>query len=188
MKKIIDQDIHSHIELFKKLSLLNDDIEKCVKIILEGLNKGGKLILFGNGGSAADAQHIAAELVGRFNFDRPGIPAIAITTDSSILTSISNDYNFEKVFQRQLEAILNKSDIVIGISTSGNSANVVNALDYSKRVGAKTIGFTGLNSGKVGNICDVTLSVPSTETPRIQEAHIFIGHTLCNLIELKLFK
>jgi D-sedoheptulose 7-phosphate isomerase len=141
----------------------------------------------GNGGSAADAQHFAAEMVGRFLMERKALPAIALTTDTSILTAVGNDYGFDEIFTRQVEALANPGDILIGISTSGNSLNVKRALEAGKHIGVKTIGLLGRNGGEIGPIVDSNLTVPSFETPRIQEAHLIIIHILCDLIEKGLF-
>lgn len=147
------------------------------------LARGGKILLMGNGGSAADSQHIAAEIVGRYKKERRGLPAIALTTDTSILTSVGNDYGYDYIFARQIEALCRKEDLVIGITTSGNSKNVVNAIEEAKRVGATTVGLTGGSGGKLAGLCDYNLIMPSSDTPRIQEAHIFVGHSLCDLLE-----
>ncbi|MBT4668761.1 MAG: D-sedoheptulose 7-phosphate isomerase, partial [Candidatus Ruthia sp.] len=144
---------------------------------------GGKILIFGNGGSAADAQHIAAELVGRYKVERKGLPAIALTTDTSALTSIGNDYGYNHVFDRQVEALANKGDIVIGISTGGSSGNVISGLRTAKEFGCKLIGFSGRGGGEMNTLCDVNLVVPAQDTPRIQEMHIVIGHTICHLID-----
>ena len=145
------------------------------------------MLFAGNGGSAADAQHLAGELVSRFGFDRPGIPAIALTTDTSILTAIGNDYGFERLFERQLQAQGVSGDVFVGISTSGNSGNVIRALQYARQAGIRTIGLTGAGGGKMKEWCDLCIEVPSVETPRIQEVHILIGHILCCITEEKLF-
>jgi len=166
---------------------LAPSLESAANLCIDSLQQGGKLLLFGNGGSAADAQHIAAELVGRYQLDRKGLPAIALTTDTSALTSIGNDFGFEQLFTRQVEALAQPGDILIGISTSGNSANVVNALTLGKKMGCKTIGLSGQKGGIMLSLCDVTLAVPSGHTPRIQEMHILLGHTLCHLIEQNLY-
>ena len=137
----------------------------------------------GNGGSAADSQHIAAEIVGRFKKERKGMPAIALTTDTSILTSVGNDYGYDYIFARQIEALCTDKDLVIGITTSGNSANVVSAMQAAKEIGATTVGFTGGTGGKLTTICDHNLVMPSNVTARIQEAHIFVGHCLCEILE-----
>jgi D-sedoheptulose 7-phosphate isomerase len=164
-----------------------EDIEKFVKETIERLNNGGTLYLLGNGGSAADAQHIAAELVGRFNKNREPIRAIALTTDTSILTAVGNDFGFEEIFKRQVEAFVTDKDIVIGISTSGNSENVYKALKVAKERNALTAAFLGKDGGKIKNIVDYPFVVPSYETPRIQECHITLGHTICELIERELY-
>ena len=147
---------------------------------------GGKVVLFGNGGSAADAQHIAGELIGQFAFKRKPLPAIAFTTDTSILTAVANDYGYNKVFSRQVEALVDKGDVVVGISTSGDSPNVIEAIEEAKRKEAKTIGLTGGGGGKLAMVVDLALVVPSDSTPRIQEAHITIGHIVCELVEREL--
>lgn len=158
-------------------------IESIVKFIITAYKTGGKVVLFGNGGSAADAQHIASELVGRFMLNRRAFPAIALTTNTSTLTAVANDYGYEAVFARQVEALVNDKDVVISISTSGNSANVIEAMEMAKTKGAKTIGLTGGNGGKLAEVADLVLIVPSDSTPRIQEAHITIGHIVCELVE-----
>ena len=144
---------------------------------------GGKILLLGNGGSAADCQHIAAEIVGRYKRARRGLPAIALTTDTSILTAVGNDYGFEHVFSRQVEALCTPKDVVIGLSTSGNSPNVLAAIHTARQIGAFTIGLTGGGGGKLAQCCDLSLVVASNDTPRIQEAHILVGHMLCDLID-----
>lgn len=157
--------------------------KKCVEVY----RNGRKTLLAGNGGSAADAQHIAAELVGRYGFDRPSISSIALTTDSSNLTAIGNDYGYDKVFSRQLEGVGNEGDLFIGISTSGNSQNIVNAFESAKAKGITTVAFVGRDGGKMGQMADYAIIVPSNDTPRIQESHILIGHILCDIIEKELF-
>jgi len=184
MIEIIKSELNLHNEVFSKMEALSRSIESIAKLAIDSLKSNGKIILFGNGGSAADAQHIAAELVGRYKVSRKGLSAIALTTDTSALTAISNDFGYENVFKRQLEALLNKNDLVIGISTSGNSSNVINALQYAKSMNIKVVGFTGVEGGKMNDICDINLVIPSNDTPRIQEAHIFLGHTLCHLIDI----
>ena len=158
-------------------------IEVAAKICINSLKSGGKILLFGNGGSAADAQHIAAELVGRYKVERKSLPAIALTTDTSALTAIGNDYGYIHVFDRQVEALANKGDVAIGISTSGNSINVINALKVASKLNCNTIGFSGQDGGEMNKICNINLAVPSEDTPRIQEMHILIGHTICHLID-----
>ena len=159
------------------------EIIRIIESITKSLKKGNKIILFGNGGSAADAQHIAAELVGRFGYDRKSLPAISLTADTSVITSIGNDYSFEKIFSRQCESLVNKGDVVVGISTSGNSINVKNGLLVSKRKGAKTVGFLGHKGGHIKNIVDIPLIVNSNSTPRIQEVHRTAAHIICEMVE-----
>lgn len=150
--------------------------------------RGNRVLLAGNGGSAADAQHIAAEFVGRYAFDRPGLPAMAFTTDTSMLTAIANDYGYDQVFRRQLEANGRNGDIFIGISTSGNSPNVVAALQQAREMGIVTVGLTGQDGGHMQSLCQYCLCVPSASTPRIQESHIMLAHILCGLVEEALFE
>lgn len=162
------------------------EIADIANLIITAYRAGGKVILFGNGGSAADAQHIAGELVGQFALKRQAFPAIALTTNTSILTAVANDYGYEAVFSRQIEALANEKDVVIGISTSGNSPNVIEAIKVAKMKGAKTIGLSGGSGGKLAEVADLVLVVPSDSTPRIQEAHITIGHIVCELVEREL--
>lgn len=154
--------------------------------IIQAFRRGNKVVLFGNGGSAADAQHIAAELAGKFYLDREPLPAMALTTNASCLTGIANDYGYETVFARQVRGLVRKGDVVIGISTSGNSPSVLLGVEEAKRLGAVTIGFTG-QAGKLSGLADYVLSAPSQNTPRIQEAHITAGHIICYLVEETLF-
>ncbi len=158
-------------------------VEAAAQVCIDSLKAGKKILLAGNGGSAADAQHIAAELVSRLNYDRPGLSAIALTTDTSALTAIGNDYGYERVFSRQLESIGQSGDVLIGISTSGNSPNILAALEVARKTGIKTIGFTGKTGGKMLSLCDIALQMPSSATPYIQECHIMFGHIICKLIE-----
>ncbi len=158
-------------------------IEKAGRLMISCLKKGGKIILFGNGGSAADCQHIAAELVGRFGKDRHALAAISLTTDTSVITSLANDYSYETVFARQVQAIGKSADVAFAISTSGNSENVLEAAKASRKIGSKIIVMTGSKGGRLAAIADVCVKVPSDVTARIQEAHILIGHILCQLIE-----
>ena len=153
------------------------------QVILQALRKGGKILFFGNGGSAADSQHIAAEFIGRFKKERRSLPAIALTTDSSILTAVGNDYGFEKIFSRQLEGLAHKHDVAFGISTSGNSKNVLEAIQTAKKLGLKTIGLSGSGGGRLGKMVDVSIAVSSTITARVQESHILIAHVICELVE-----
>ena len=163
------------------------EISKTIDVISNCLIKGNKIVLFGNGGSAADAQHIAAEFIGRFNFNRSSLPALALTTNSSTLTSISNDYSYDVVFSRQCESLVKKGDVVIGISTSGNSLNVKKALQVSKKLSATTIGLLG-KKGSIKKIVDISLSVQCETTPEIQEAHRIIYHIICAHVEKKIMK
>ncbi len=159
------------------------EVIKAVNIIEKSLKSSGKILIFGNGGSAADAQHIAAEFVNRYLKERNALPAIALTTDTSILTSIGNDSSFENIFSRQIEALGKRGDVAWGLSTSGRSKNIVKALSIAKSIGLKTIGFTGSDGGEIKKLVDCNINVPSMSTPRIQELHITIGHIICELIE-----
>jgi len=156
-------------------------------VLIEVLQKGNKVLLFGNGGSAADAQHIAAEFVGRFAFDRPALSALALSVNTSCVTAIGNDYGFDLVFARQIEALGRSGDVAIGISTSGNSSNVLRALSVSKKMGLHTVGLTGCTGGKVKDVVDHCICAPSNETPRIQECHILIGHVISEIVEQTMF-
>lgn len=186
MKNSIKKSLERSIEVKQKvLETLVDLIAEAAEAMALSLREGKKIVLMGNGGSAADAQHIAAEFVGRFLRERKALPAIALTTDTSILTAIGNDYGFEKVFERQVEALVREGDTVIGISTSGNSENVFLALKRSRELGARTIGLLGCGGGRIAMEADIPITVPSNETPRIQESHITIGHILCEEAEKK---
>jgi D-sedoheptulose 7-phosphate isomerase len=167
--------------------VLLEKIGRAAKVITDAYRKGNKTLLAGNGGSAADAQHIAGEFVSRFYFDRPGIPSIALTTDTSIITAIGNDYGYDKLFERQVWAQGVAGDVFIGISTSGNSCNVTKALKAAKTKGIFTVGLTGEKHGTMDEFCDIIIKVPSSETPRIQECHILIGHVICCIVEENLF-
>ena len=167
--------------------VLLDNIVTVAKLCVKLYHGDKKTILAGNGGSAADAQHIAAELVGRYGFDRPSIPSLALTTDTSNLTAIGNDYGYDFVFSRQLEGMGQSGDIFIGISTSGNSVNIINAFESAKKKGITTVALVGKDGGKMAKIADYSLVVPSDSTPRIQESHILIGHILCDIIEKEIF-
>jgi len=162
-------------------------VMRAAEMVIESVRGGGKVLFFGNGGSAADAQHLAAELVNRLNYDHPPIPAIALTTDSSILTSVGNDLTFDELFERQVVALGRKGDIAIAISTSGNSPNVLRASQAARKIGMQVIGFTGRDGGQLAREVDLALIVQSRSTQRIQETHITIGHILCELIEETLF-
>lgn len=175
-----------------KQSILDDDnflnkIKEASNILEQCLKNRGKILLAGNGGSAADSQHISAEFVSRFMFDRPGLPSIALTTDTSALTAIGNDYGFENLFSRQLQAIASEKDVFIGISTSGNSPNIIKAIDYCRKNNIFTIGMTGSNKGKMDLMVDILIDVPSNSTSFIQESHITIGHILCMIVERNTF-
>lgn len=163
-------------------------LESAAEACIVALKNGRKILLAGNGGSAADAQHIAGEFVSRFAFDRPGLPAIALTTDTSILTAIGNDYGYEKLFARQVQAHAQKGDVFIAYSTSGRSPNVIAALQEAKSRGVICVGMTGNRGGPMQELCDHYLDVPSAETPKIQEGHAVLGHILCGLVEMALFK
>ena len=183
----IQKRLENTSEIILGLESIIPDINKAIEVISKCLIRGNKIILFGNGGSAADAQHIAAEFIGRFNFNRSSLPALALTSNSSILTSISNDYSFDIVFSRQCESLVKKGDVVIGISTSGNSLNVKRGLLTSKKLSATTIGLLGKN-GSIKKIVDISLSVQCKTTPEIQEEHRIIYHIICEHVEKKLIK
>ncbi len=172
-------------------SFVNDNLSRIVAVVgavTTALKAGNKILLFGNGGSAADAQHLAAEFVNRFVIERPPLPAIALTTDTSIITSIGNDYDFSDIFSKQIRAIGQKGDIAWGMSTSGTSVNVVKAMETAKKIGMVTIGLTGRDGGDVARIVDYALNVSSSSTPRIQEVHITVGHVICEMVDFKLFQ
>lgn len=170
-------------KIILKSQNLTSKINNTINMILKSLENDGKIIIFGNGGSAADAQHMSAEFIGRYLLERKSIPSIALTTDTSILTSIGNDYQFEDVFSRQCEALVDKNDIIIAISTSGNSTNIINGVKTCKKKGCKVIALTGSNGGKLKNLCEIMLNIPSKETPRIQEGHRTIIHIICEFVE-----
>lgn len=190
----MQQKIKTHIKasLDLKQKMLESEeilsaVEEAAKAIIYAFRNKKKLMIAGNGGSAADAQHLAAEFVNRFCFDRPALPAIALTTDTSVLTAVSNDSSFDKVFARQIEAIGNPGDIFMAISTSGTSHNLTEALNACRRMEIKTIGLTGIYGGQMKDLCSICIKMPSGETPRIQEGHILIGHIICSLVEEELF-
>ncbi|SFE55256.1 D-sedoheptulose 7-phosphate isomerase [Thermoflexibacter ruber] len=184
MKTMILTELQAHKAVIQKvIDTLQEDILKASEMLVETLKRGNKILLFGNGGSAGDAQHIAAELTGRYKTERRGLPAIALTTDTSALTAIGNDYGFQRVFDRQVEALAVKGDLLVGISTSGNSPNVINALKLGKEIGCMTLGLSGRGGGKMTEFCDLNLIVPSEDTPRIQEMHILIGHIVCQAVD-----
>lgn len=182
----IQKSIDVKQQLLKNKELMSLIREVSLKAV-EIYKLGNKTLIAGNGGSAADAQHIAGEFVSRFYFDRPGLASIALTTDTSILTAIGNDYGYEKLFSRQVQANGIKGDMFIGISTSGNSTNIIKALQECKNKGIITVGLTGETGGKMADICDYCIKVPSSETPRIQETHILIGHIICAVVEEAIF-
>ena len=190
MKKYIKDQIKKSYEtkqaIYENEDLLNK-IEQVVQKCVDLYRTNKKTILAGNGGSAADAQHIAAELVGRYGFDRPSIPSLALTTDTSNLTAIGNDYGYDQVFSRQLEGMGQDGDIFIGISTSGNSVNIIKAFESAKKKNIFTVALTGRDGGKMAQMADIALVVPSHSTPRIQESHILIGHIICDIIEKEIF-
>lgn len=188
MESIIGQ-IRENINVKQSLLEREDillNIENAIKCITHCFQRGNKVLLFGNGGSAGDAQHIAAELIGRFKLDRKALPAIALTTDTSALTSISNDYGYDDVFRRQVEGLARKGDVVIGISTSGNSANITRAFEEARAQKAATIALLGKGGGESRKSADIAIIVPSDDTPRIQETHILIGHIICDQVEKEL--
>lgn len=184
MKEIIEYELNSHKETIEKvINSIKNDIQKACEMAVSTIKNGGKIILFGNGGSAGDAQHIAAELTGRYKCERDPLPAIALTTDTSALTAIGNDYGFDFVFLRQAKALAKKGDLFFGISTSGNSTNVLNVLEYGRNNNISTMGLSGKNGGKMNDFCDLNIIVPSNDTARIQEMHILIGHIICQAID-----
>ncbi len=188
MKNAIIKEFLAHQETIAKvIETMQEPLLEASKLAVETLRAGNKILLCGNGGSAADAQHIAAELTGRYKTERRGLPGIALTTDTSALTAIGNDYGYDRVFDRQVEALANKGDLLIGISTSGNSKNVINALKVAREMGCKTLGLTGRDGGAMNELCDINLVVPSNDTPRIQEMHILFAHTICQIIDNEFF-
>ncbi len=190
MKQYIGDEFAKALANFQRMqsdAALSVQIEDAVQLCVAALRNGRKILFAGNGGSAADAQHWAGELVSRFYYDRPGLPAIALTTDTSILTAIGNDYGYDYTFARQVEALGQEGDVLVAISTSGRSKNILRALDAAEEKGVHVIGFTGQHGGDMKERCEVCFCVPSDETPRIQEGHEFIGHLLCALIESSMF-
>ena len=183
LDNFIKENIFSSSEIIKNSASLSKNIENSILLVIDTIKNGNKIILFGNGGSAADAQHIAAELIGRFKLERQGFPAVSLCTDPSVITSLGNDYSFDIIFSRQCESLVQKNDLVIGISTSGNSKNVENGLKTSKKLGANTIGLLGNNGGQIGGIVDIAITVNSSSTDRIQEAHRTIYHIICDASE-----
>ena len=187
---VILREINDSISVKQKIlkdAALVDLIRQVADECVAAYRRGNRILLAGNGGSAADAQHIAAEFVSRYAFDRPGLAAIAFTTDTSMLTAIGNDYGYEQIFRRQLEANGRQGDVFIGISTSGNSANILAALQFARKLGIVTVGLTGQGGVKMQAFCDYCIQVPSVSTPRIQESHIMLGHIICGIVEDTLF-
>jgi D-sedoheptulose 7-phosphate isomerase len=181
--KIIDSIFDKSLEIISNSKDLSDRISDSIDAILKSLQNNGKIIIFGNGGSAADAQHFAAEFIGRFEKERDAIPAIALTTDSSIITSLANDYSFDKIFERQCEALIQPNDIVFIISTSGNSSNVINGAKVAKKKNITSVGLLGSNGGNVKDHLTIPIVIPSNSTPRIQEVHRIILHAICQIVE-----
>ena len=186
MTTFVEKELLESAEIIKNSISLSSSIQNAANEITSSLKKGNKVIIFGNGGSAADSQHIAAELIGRYLRERKSLPAIALSTDTSILTSLGNDYSFDQIFSRQCEGLVCKNDVVIGISTSGNSNNVINGLKLSKEKNAKTIGLLGNGGGAISKFVDIPIVVDSSSTPRIQEVHRVIYHIICDLVEQSL--
>jgi D-sedoheptulose 7-phosphate isomerase len=187
--EIINQLIEANNIISK---IVNDnDIVSCIENVsnacISTLLGGGKILIAGNGGSAADAQHIAGELVSRFNYNRPGLSAVALTTDTSIITAIGNDYGYERLFSRQIEAIGREGDIFLGYSTSGSSKNIILGLETARKMRIRTVGFTGNREGLMDNMCDYIIKIPSSVTPKIQEGHLIVGHIMCGIIEKSIY-
>jgi D-sedoheptulose 7-phosphate isomerase len=187
IKNIIQASIDTKIQILQNAELIAI-IEKVVDVITTAFKNGNRIYFCGNGGSAADAQHLAAEFSGRFYTDRKALPAEALHCNTSYLTAVANDYGFELVYSRMIEGIGETGDVLIGLSTSGNSANIINAFDVAKNKGLITVGFTGITGGQMKSQCDYLINVPSSDTPRIQESHITIGHIICQLVEENYFK
>jgi D-sedoheptulose 7-phosphate isomerase len=184
--KLMEASIATKQDMLRSSALVSI-VAKVSEVLIKALRQGNKALLFGNGGSAADAQHIAAELVGRFGFDRPALPALALSVNTSCVTAIGNDYGFDQVFSRQIEAIARPGDVAIGITTSGKSPNVLRAVTAARKIGLHTVGLTGRSGGKLKECVDHCICVPSDETPRIQECHILVGHIISELVEDELF-
>lgn len=180
---LFDRGWREHLDLVNSLASIGPAIETLGGRLVQCLRSGGKILWMGNGGSAADSQHLASEIVGRFQRERRGLPSIALSTDTSILTSVGNDYGFEQVFSRQVESLCRSEDVVVGISTSGNSPNVIAAIEVARDIGAYTVGLTGEGGGRLALLVDSLLAVPSRNTPRVQECHILLGHILCEYID-----
>lgn len=190
MNTFVHQEIDKAIDVLTRIRVNADLLEKvqqCADRICLALKADNKILLAGNGGSAADAQHIAGEFVSRFNYDRPGLCAFALTVDSSVMTAIGNDYGYEKLFERQIQAVGRKGDIFWAYSTSGKSPNVLRAMEEARKQGLFVVGFTGARGWATPGICDLSIEIPSTETPKIQEGHLVIGHIVCGLVEAAIF-
>ncbi|MFC1848954.1 D-sedoheptulose 7-phosphate isomerase [candidate division CSSED10-310 bacterium] len=184
MKAMIEQEFLDSINLKQKLlPLATETLAEMAEKIVQSFKNSGKLLIFGNGGSAADAQHIAGELVGRFKVERKALPCIALTTDTSIITAVANDYDFGSIFARQVEGLARKGDVILAISTSGNSPNVIRGLTMAREIGCVTLAFGGKDGGQMLKLADLAIIVPSNNSPRIQEGHILLAHTLCLLVE-----
>ncbi len=188
MENEIISSLENTIKVLEGVKEISPLIKKVSNEIINAYKNNKKVVLFGNGGSAADAQHIAAEFVGKFYKDRKSLPALAFNTNTSVVTATANDYGYDLIFERQVSSLVNEKDIVIGLSTSGNSPNVVKGLSKAKEKGAITVGFTGQKENKIEKIVDYCLKIPSTDTPRIQEGHITVGHIICYLVEKQLFE
>jgi D-sedoheptulose 7-phosphate isomerase len=186
IRKSIESSIAAKQALFSNSQIISA-LSKTTELLIAALKSGNKILLFGNGGSAADAQHIAAELVGRFAFDRPALSALALTVDTSCITAVANDHGFDQIFVRQIEALARPSDVAIGISTSGNSPNVIFGILAAKKMDVRTVGLTGESGGRLRPVVDLCVCVPANETPRVQECHNLIGHILSELVEQELF-
>lgn len=188
MLTCIERHIRRHIEVFEHVFLpMAPQLERCAMLLCDCFRAGGKVLVMGNGGSAADAQHLAAELVGRFMKNRAALPAVALTTDTSIITAVANDFGYAEIFRRQVEALARPGDVVIGISTSGNSPNVLRALDLARASGCSVVTLSGRDGGKMAAYADLCLNVAVEETPRIQEVHLSMIHILCDLVEQQMF-
>lgn len=182
------EDVHLHAiaAAFQKITAMSDEVRRATEIIVAALRAGNRVFFCGNGGSAADAQHLAAELLGRFLIERDPFAAVALNVNVSAMTAIANDYGYEQVFSRQLRGLGRQGDVLVGISTSGNSANIVAALEAARDMGIATIGLTGASGGAMAPMCDLPIRVPSGDTPRIQEMHIALGHAICEFVESEL--
>ena len=184
MKDLIQSEFFSHIDTAQStLKLLVDDVSKACEMMIKALKDGNKIMVCGNGGSAADSQHFAAELSGRYKLNREAISCVALSTDTSAITAIGNDFGFEFIFSRQVEALAKHGDILLAISTSGNSANIIKAINVAKVKGCEVIGLSGKGGGQMSSCCNLNIIIPSSNTPRIQEMHLIIEHTICDILE-----